>query len=132
HDHGSVAVDGVVTGEQADVAGPVATDEVAVLLVGEGLQGGRVESLGAVLEGTGDRVFGHDRLARSGGRGDDDRVPGVHRVKSLQLERVWFEAQGGDEGLTRGQRRSVGRLWRGDYFPEIRPDSSPGGAVRGS
>jgi hypothetical protein len=47
HHHRRIAVDGVVAGEQADVGGVVARDEVAELLVGQRLQRRGVERLAA-------------------------------------------------------------------------------------
>ena len=61
HHHRRVAVDGVVPGQQADRLGAVAADQLPVLLVGQGLQRGGVEGLGARRRGPGPRRTGPPR-----------------------------------------------------------------------
>lgn len=64
HDHDRrVAVDAVVTGEEADLGGAVAPDEVGVLLVRQRLDGCRVEALAALGEGEVDGELADDGLA---------------------------------------------------------------------
>src|SRR6185295_1551090 len=92
-----VAVDRVVTREQADAVFAVQPDEVAVLLVGQGLQRSGVEGLSLLGQRSLDRVLGDERLPRPCGRGDEDRPPGVERVERPALEVVELEVQPGLE-----------------------------------
>ena len=66
-----LAVDAVVAGEQSHGPGAVPLDEVVVLLVGEGLDRGRVEALQAAVEGKVDRELPHECLAGSCRRRDE-------------------------------------------------------------
>ncbi len=91
HHDRRVAVDGVVACQQTDAFGSVRPDEVAVLLIRQRLQRGRVEGLGALGERAGDRVFGHEGLARSRRRGHEHRSPGIERVEGVELELVQRE-----------------------------------------
>ena len=88
-----LAVDRGVTGEQADVAGAVAADEVGVLLVGEGLDRRRVERLSPGRHREVDGELADHRLAGAGRGGDEDAVAGLQRLARLDLERVQREAQ---------------------------------------
>ena len=99
HDHRRLAVDGVVPREQPHPAGSVQGHQVGVLLVGQGLEGRGVEGLPSREQGSGHGVFGHDRLARSGGGGDEHGPSGVEGVQRLDLVGVEGEAQRGHEGL---------------------------------
>ena len=102
HDHGGVAVDGVVAGEQADLLGAVALDEVGVLLVRQRLDRRRVERLAPLGQGLVDGELAHDRLARAGGRADEDAGALLQRLAGLDLERVQGEAEVGGEVRQRG------------------------------
>ena len=62
HDRGAV-VDGVLTGNQADLRGAVLLHEVVVLLVAQGLEGCRVDDPGPLTQGTEVAVVGHHRLS---------------------------------------------------------------------
>ena len=116
-DDGRVAVDRVVAREQADAVRAVRADEVAVLLVRERLQRGRVERLRPLGERPGDRVLGDEGLARPGRRGDEHRAARVERVERARLERVERERPlgrerrpdlgGGHPPLTVVERRAV-------------------------
>ena len=88
HDHRGVGVDAVVAGEQADLVRAVAADQVGVLLVGQRLDGRRVEALAALLEGEVDGELADDRLARPGGRGDQHALARLERLAGLDLEGV--------------------------------------------
>jgi hypothetical protein len=88
HDDRCVAVDGVVAGEQAHPHCPVPLHELAVLLVGQGLERCRVERFSSLGQGLGHRVLPHHRLSRPGRRGDEDRPPGVERIEGGALEDV--------------------------------------------
>ena len=89
HDHdGRVAVDRVVSREEPDAPGAVLAAQVPELLVGQRLERRRVEGLAAVLQGVGDRVLGHDRLAGPRRRGDEHRLAAVDRVERAALEGV--------------------------------------------
>ncbi len=88
HDDGGVRVDRVVPGQQPDSLAAEPFAEVAELLVGESLQGGRVERTVSCRQREVDRVFGDDRLARAGGRRHEHRSPLVDQVECPLLERV--------------------------------------------
>jgi hypothetical protein len=100
HHRGGLAVDGVVAGEQPDVGGAVASDQVAVLLVRQRLDGRRVEGLAAGGEGVGHGVLRNHCLARPGGGRHQHRRAGVEGgdgppLKVVQLERVRLGHGGG-------------------------------------
>jgi hypothetical protein len=99
HDDGGVAVDGVVAGEEAHGPRPVRPHQVAVLLVGQRLEGRGVERLPALGQGLGDGVLGHHRLPRPGRGRHQDRPAGVEGVEGAQLERVRLEPQPAEELL---------------------------------
>ena len=71
-DHGCLAVDRAVAGEEADVVGAVAADEVGILLVAQGLDRGRIERLLAAGEGEKDRELADHGLPGAGGGGHED------------------------------------------------------------
>ncbi len=102
HDHRGVGVDAVVAGEQAHLVRAVTAAQIGVLLVRQRLDGGRVEALLALLEGEVDGELADDRLARAGGRGDQDALPRLERLAGLDLEGVEAEvvhlAEGGERG----------------------------------
>ena len=78
HDHDRrVAVDAVVAGQQAHGVGVVPAHQVAVLLVGQRLDGRGVKALPALLQRQVDGVLAHHGLARPGGRRDEHPVPAV-------------------------------------------------------
>jgi hypothetical protein len=87
-DDGGLAVDRGVTGEETDVAGPVAADEVGVLLVREGLDRRGVERLSPGRHREVDGELAHHRLAGAGRGRDEDAVAGRQRLARLDLERV--------------------------------------------
>ncbi len=92
HDHhGGVAVDGVVAGEQADLGGAVALDQVSVLLVGQRLDRRGVEALAPGGQGQVHGELADDRLPGAGGGGDQDAGSGFQRLAGLQLEVVQRE-----------------------------------------
>jgi hypothetical protein len=128
HHHRRLAVDGVVAGEKPDPARSVGPDEVAVLLVGQGLERRRVERLASLRQRPLDGIFGHHRLARTGGGGHQHGTPGVEGVESLVLEGVEREAAGHFEGtapfVAGGERQ------RGHRDPS--PSSPTPGTGRGS
>ena len=92
-DHGCVAVDRRVAREQADLVGAVAADQVRVLLVGERLDGRRVERLAARREREVDRELPDHGLARAGRRGDQHAAAPLERLARVDLEVVEREAQ---------------------------------------
>ncbi len=127
HHHRGVAVDAVVAGEQADLGGAVALDQVAVLLVRQRLDRGGVEALPPAPQGQVDGEFADDGLAGSGGSGDQDALARLQGAAGLQLEVVQREvvqlleavqggglllgpAAGGREGLGGAQLPVVGGL----------------------
>ena len=65
--------------------------EVAVLLVGQRLDRGRVERPPALAQRPIDRVLGHDGLAAARGRADDHRTSGVEVFDRFDLESVESE-----------------------------------------
>jgi hypothetical protein len=87
HDRG-VAVDGVVSGEQADPAGAVAAGEVGVLLVRQRLDRSRVEALATLPKRQVHGELAHQCLAGPGRRGHQHSVAVVERFAGAQLERV--------------------------------------------
>ena len=98
HDHhGRLAVDRRVTRQQADLRRPVDAHEVVVLLVGEGLDRGRVERLAAGRQREVDRELPHDGLACAGGSRDQHAPAGLDRLAGPDLEVVEGELQGGEE-----------------------------------
>ncbi len=101
-DHGRVGVDAVVAGEQADLVGPVALDEVGVLLVGQRLDRRGVEALAALCEGEVDGELADDGLARARRRGDEHALARLQGPACLDLERVQFEVVERAEGVERG------------------------------
>ena len=104
HDHGRPWAQRGVAGQEPDVLLAVGGDELAVLLVGEGLEGRRVEGLATRAQRTVHRVGRDERLARPGRRGDEDGMARVEGPERLLLELVEGEGQVGFE------RRRSGRL----------------------
>ena len=88
HHDRRVTVDGVVPGQEADVRGAVAPDQVEELLVRQGLDRRGVERPLARRQRQLDGPLGHHGLARPGGRGDEDRSAVVDRRDRLDLEAV--------------------------------------------
>lgn len=113
HDHGSVRVDAVVTGQQTDLVRAVTPDEIGELLVGQGLDRRGVETLAALLQSQVNGEFTDDRLARPGGGRDQHPLAGLQRLAGLDLERVQSEfvhlAEGPKGGGLLG-RTDPGRL----------------------
>ena len=85
-----LAVDRVVAGEQPDPVGPVATDQVCVLLVRQRFDRRGVEALAALGEGEVDELA-HHGLARPGRCGDQDALAGLQRPTGGHLERIELE-----------------------------------------
>ena len=65
--------------------------QVSKLLVGEGLNGCRVEGPASSGQRQVDGMLGHHRLAAGGGGRYQDRTPGVHGGHCLDLEAVELE-----------------------------------------
>ena len=100
HDHHRrLLVNGVLAGDQADVALAVLALEVAELLVAQRLQRRGVDGLHAGLERLEDGVVGNHRLAGRGRRRHQHAVVGAHLLDRLALEGVEFEGEGLLEGL---------------------------------
>ena len=118
-----VTVDGVVAGEQPDLAGAVARPQVPELLVRQRLQRGGVERPAAGAPGDLDAVLGDDGLAAARRRGDDDVVAGVERVERLELEVVEGERVAGTISARCSAR--TGPVSQGG---RLRPRLLPGGA----
>ncbi len=94
HDHhGSLAVDGGIAGQQTHVRRPIAPCEVAVFLVAERLDGGRVERLHARAQREVGGKLPHDCLAGAGWCGNKNRMSVLKRRARLQLEVVEFELE---------------------------------------
>lgn len=115
HDHDRrIAVDAVVTGEQADLVGAVPLDEVGVLLVRQCLDRRRVEALAALVEGEVDGELADDGLAGARGRGDEHALARFERLARLDLEGVQTEfvhlAEGGQRGGQIGVAGAGGRV----------------------
>jgi len=96
-DNGGLTTDGGVPGEQPDVVGSVAGDEVVVLLVGQRLDRGGVERLAAGREGGMDGELTDDRLTGPGGSGDEHSLPPLDGEAGLDLEVIEREALLGGE-----------------------------------
>ena len=88
HDDRSLRVDRVVAGEQPDLGGAVPGDEVAELLVRQGLERRGVEALAPAPHRTLERELRHDRLPRTGRRRDEHRLARVQGLDGLHLEVV--------------------------------------------
>ena len=88
HQEPPARVDLDVAGEDADDVFAEGPGEVAELLVGEGLQRRGVGQALAGLQGELDGELRHQRLARAGRRGHDDRLPGGDGAGRLHLEIV--------------------------------------------
>ena len=108
-----------VPGQEPDVVLAVGGDELAVLLVGERLEGRRVEGLAAGAQRTVDGVGRDQRLARPGRSGHEHRVAGVEGPERLVLEVVEGEGQVGLE------RRRPGRLLDGPRGRASTPEQLP-------
>ena len=103
HDNdGRLGVDGGVPSEQPHRVHAVASDEVVVLLVGQGLDGGGVETLETGFQGQEGRVLPHDRLAGTSGSCDEHAGSLIEVVAALQLVVVQLEGVGGRETAQRG------------------------------
>ena len=104
HDHWRLAVNAVITGEQADAVRGVAADQVRVFLVGQGLDRRGVEALAALGQSQVHGELTDHRLARSRWRGEQDPVTGVQRPAGADLEVVELEVI---ESPERGELRPV-------------------------
>ena len=88
HDHRCVGRYHLVTGHQTY---PVRTEhraQVAKLLVGQGLDGCRVERTSASSQRRFDRVLGHHRLAARRRSRHQNRTPGIDGSDRLLLEAI--------------------------------------------
>ena len=95
HDDVGVGVDRVVAREQADPRRADPFAQIAILLVGERLDRGRVERASAFAQRPVDRMFGDDRLAAAGWGGDEDGSSGIEVLDGLQLKAVKGEVAAG-------------------------------------
>ena len=140
HDHVGVTVDGVVAGQQADPVGAVTGNQVAVLLVGQGLDRGRVEALAACRQGQMDGELTDDGLARAGRGGHQDTATRLEGSTGGALEAVQPERV---TDLELGERRAgltapesgvpLGRrCLRCAHLVRLRPWGPPGRAGQGS
>ena len=102
-DDGSTRVDGRVARSQADVGGPKKIAQLEVLLIGQSLDRGRVESAHPLLKGDVSAKLADDRLSGTCGCGNEDGAASLDGVECLDLERVRSEAQRGDPACA--QRR---------------------------
>ncbi len=118
-DDGRPRAEGGVPRQQPDVVLAVGGGQLAVLLVGECLERRGVERLAPRRQGAMDRVRRHERLARSGGRRDEHRVPGIEGGERIALKVVECERQVGLE------LRRPGRLLDGPRERGQRPSSFP-------
>ena len=87
-DDGRPAVLGDVPGQQADVLLPVIGRELLVLLVGQRLDGGRVDDLLALLDVLADDVVRDERLARARRGGHDDALVLLYGPDGVFLEGI--------------------------------------------
>ena len=101
-DDGRLRIDRVVAREETDRPRAVFGDEIAELLVRQGLQRGRVEGLGAAVERALDGELRDDGLPRAGRRGHEGRHPAMDGIDRLVLERVEREGELPREVLGRG------------------------------
>jgi hypothetical protein len=104
HHDRRVAADGVVTGEQAHPLRPVELRQVVELLVGQRLDGCRVEALAAVLQRLPDGELADDRLAGARRRRHERRAALGERADAAQLEVVERKRVSPDEPLGRPVR----------------------------
>ena len=88
HHDRRLAVDHVVAGQQADLLGAVAVDEVVELLVRQRLDRRGVEALAAGRQRQVHRELADHRLAGAGGRRDQHAVAVLDAPAGLDLERV--------------------------------------------
>ncbi len=92
-DHGGLAVERGVAGEQPHRRGTVPRHQVVVLLVAQGLDRRGVERLAPARQGEVHGELAHHRLARARRGGDQHAVPLLQRLAGLDLERVELEAE---------------------------------------
>ena len=119
HDHGGTRLHGRIPRQEPDVVLAVGGDELAVLLVGEGLERRRVEGLAPRRQGAVHGVGRHEGLARPRRCRDEHGLPAVERIEGLALEVVERERQAGLE------LRRPGRLLDGPPEGRQRPNSFP-------
>jgi len=84
---GRVRVDGDVAGHDADSVA-IEPAEVPEFLVGEGLDGRRINDARLPLDAGGDDVFGNGCLSGACRRRNDDRAPFVDGIDSFLLEPI--------------------------------------------
>ncbi len=97
HHDRRLAVDDVVAGQQADLVGAVAVDEVVVLLVAQRLDRRRVEALAARAQREVDGELADHGLAGAGRGGHQHPVPVLDLPAGAQLEVVEREVVEGAE-----------------------------------
>ena len=95
HDDVGIGVDCIVAREQADPRRADPFAQVAILLVRERLDRGRVERPLAFAQRPVDRMFGNDGLAATGRSGDEDGSSGIEVLDGLQLKAVKGEVAAG-------------------------------------
>ena len=117
HHDRCLSVDRVVPGQQSDLLGSVRRDEIAELLVGQGFQRRRVETLAPGGDRVLDRELRNYGLARPRGRRDEDRSPFVQRLDRSKLEPIEGERVARREGL------------RGDHAFQCRGGSASYGST---
>ena len=93
HDNGGLTVDRGVAGEQSDLVGAVASHEVGILLVRQGLDRRGVEGFPPGGQCQEHRELPHDGLAGAGGRGHQHPLSGGNRLARLDLEVVEREVK---------------------------------------
>ncbi len=93
HHHLGLPVQAEIAGEQAHPLGPELLAEIPKLLVGEGLEGRGVKDLLTMVQGTMNRVFTHQGLARTRGGTHHHRVALVEGVDRFELEGVEGEGE---------------------------------------
>ena len=119
-----LAVHGAVARQEPHLVGAVALDEVVELLVGECLDGRRVEALAPRREREVHGELAHDRLARPGGRRHEHAAARLDLLARLHLEGVEREpvqpAELREVGVTSRGRGLGELLGRARHAPSLR------------
>ena len=119
HQNGGTGIYLHVAGENADEVPAVLPDEVGILLVAQGLQGGGVDDTALCRQGLVDREFRDEGLAGPGRRRDEDRLSALPPADGLLLKGIEREGiplpKRLEERLVfwarRGRSRNVGERW---------------------
>ena len=101
HHDVSVAVDDIVTGEQANSLRSVGVSQVGELLIRESLDGCGVERACSLVEREMNRRLGDQGLAGSGRCGHNHRLTLLDRLCSIDLKIVRIEGQAVPEAVER-------------------------------